>query len=513
MPIEATANVPLASDAPATSGRSDSTAMTSGPPPHGYANISRATHRMATPSLRIFDLAALTMALFFTVVSYFLREGNGGFASFLRLRISVRNLFFECAVLALWRCIFWVCGLYQAHLNRRMTTFFWKVPFVVLTCTVALIPFFILRDSDHELRRTCFVFWSVGTALMLGGRGIIYSYEQHIHPAFRRRRTVLICGTGLRARALAMDLPHHRNFKYQLIGFIDSDPQPHCFRVAPVLGTVDELEGILMRQPIDEVIISLPVKSRFTEIEHIVDICGRAGIQTQYSLDIFTTDVAKNRMVDSAQGDRVVLQMVAQDHRLYLKSTIDWIAAAVGLLLLSPVFLLIALLIKLTSPGPVFFVQQRFGLGKRNFGMIKFRSMVVDAEARQAELEHLNENSGPTFKIRNDPRMTPFGAFLRKTSLDELPQLINVLTGDMSLVGPRPLPTRDVDRFSQAWLMRRFSVKPGITGLWQVSGRSNTDFDAAIKLDLRYIDHWSMVMDIQILARTLGVVLRRYGAY
>ena len=169
--------------------------------------------------------------------------------------------------------------------------------------------------------------------------------------------------------------------------------------------------------------------------------------------------------------------------------------------------------IKMGSKGPVFFVQRRFGLGKRMFGMIKFRSMVVDAEARQSDIEHMNENSGPIFKIRRDPRITRFGSILRRTSLDELPQLINVLLGDMSLVGPRPLPLRDVQLFSEPWLMRRFSVKPGITGLWQVSGRSNTDFSQAIKLDLRYIDHWSLLMDMEILLRTFSAVFRGDGAY
>jgi exopolysaccharide biosynthesis polyprenyl glycosylphosphotransferase len=205
--------------------------------------------------------------------------------------------------------------------------------------------------------------------------------------------------------------------------------------------------------------------------------------------------------------------MVHVDHRIVLKSYFDRMGATLGLILLAPLFVLIGLIIKFTSPGPVFFVQQRYGLGKRKFGMIKFRTMVVDAEAKQAELEHLNQISGPTFKIKDDPRVTKFGLFLRRSSLDELPQLINVLKGDMSLVGPRPLPSRDVARFSEAWLMRRFSVKPGMTGLWQVSGRSNMDFDNSIKLDLRYIDKWSLGLDIKIMLRTFAAVARGRGAY
>ena len=168
-----------------------------------------------------------------------------------------------------------------------------------------------------------------------------------------------------------------------------------------------------------------------------------------------------------------------------------------GFFSLSPVLMAAgAVAIATTSEGPVFFVQQRYGLNKRRFSMLKFRTMRADAEQAQAQIEHLNEAAGPIFKIKEDPRITPVGKFLRKTSIDELPQLLNVLRGDMSLVGPRPMSTRDVSRFSEAWLMRRFSVKPGITGLWQVSGRSNTSFDRWIELDLKYIDDWSLALDL-----------------
>jgi lipopolysaccharide/colanic/teichoic acid biosynthesis glycosyltransferase len=169
-------------------------------------------------------------------------------------------------------------------------------------------------------------------------------------------------------------------------------------------------------------------------------------------------------------------------------------------------------LILLTSPGPVLFTQKRVGLHKRDFLVYKFRTMVVGAEKRQKEIEHLNEVSGPVFKIKNDPRITTVGKFLRKTSIDELPQLINVLKGDMSLVGPRPLPIRDYAGFSEDWQRRRFSVRPGITCLWQVSGRSQISFDKWMELDLQYIDKWSLWLDLQILLRTIPAVLKGEGA-
>jgi lipopolysaccharide/colanic/teichoic acid biosynthesis glycosyltransferase len=176
------------------------------------------------------------------------------------------------------------------------------------------------------------------------------------------------------------------------------------------------------------------------------------------------------------------------------------------------VLLITAILIKLTSTGPVLFVQKRLGFNKRRFDVYKFRTMAVDAEKRMKEVEHLNEVSGPVFKIKNDPRVTPVGGFLRKTSIDELPQLLNVLKGDMSLVGPRPLPVRDYEGFNKDWQRRRFSVRPGITCLWQINGRSSIPFEQWMELDLQYIDKWSLWLDLEILLRTIPAVLKGSGA-
>jgi exopolysaccharide biosynthesis polyprenyl glycosylphosphotransferase len=191
---------------------------------------------------------------------------------------------------------------------------------------------------------------------------------------------------------------------------------------------------------------------------------------------------------------------------------LDFSLALIALIVISPVMLLAAALIKLTSPGPVFFTQKRIGRNKRKFTIYKFRSMTVDAEAKIRQLEHLNEVTGPVFKIKDDPRITPVGRFLRKTSIDELPQLFNVLKGDMSLVGPRPLPIRDYEGFNEDWHRRRFSVRPGITCLWQVNGRSSVAFEKWMELDMQYIDKWSLWLDLKILARTIPAVLKGFGA-
>lgn len=197
---------------------------------------------------------------------------------------------------------------------------------------------------------------------------------------------------------------------------------------------------------------------------------------------------------------------------MVIKRATDIVISSLAWLLFSPVFFLTALLIKVTSPGPVFFIQERVGLSKRRFRLYKFRTMLSDAEERLAELEAWNEAKGPVFKIRNDPRITPIGRYLRKTSIDELPQLWNILNGDMSLVGPRPLPVRDFKGFNKDWHRRRFSARPGITCLWQVNGRSNTSFDKWMKLDMEYIDNWSLALDLKILLKTIPAVLKGSGA-
>jgi exopolysaccharide biosynthesis polyprenyl glycosylphosphotransferase len=194
------------------------------------------------------------------------------------------------------------------------------------------------------------------------------------------------------------------------------------------------------------------------------------------------------------------------------KRMLDILVSSLLLVILAPVFLVVAVLIKLDSTGQIFFVQDRVGLNKRRFQMFKFRTMVGNAAEKQSELESLNEADGPVFKIKNDPRITRLGKYLRKASIDELPQLLNVLKGDMSLVGPRPLPIRDYQGFDQDWVRRRFSVRPGITCLWQVNGRSSLSFKEWMELDLHYIDHWSFWLDVKLIAKTIPAVLKGAGA-
>jgi exopolysaccharide biosynthesis polyprenyl glycosylphosphotransferase len=258
--------------------------------------------------------------------------------------------------------------------------------------------------------------------------------------------------------------------------------------------------------------VGLPVKSHYREIQNTIRVCERIGVKLMYGADIFGTELARPCVATPGMSARIELQVVAEGPAVFVKRLIDIVGAAVLLVVLSPLMLIAALAVKLTSEGPIIFSQERCGLNRRRFRMLKFRTMVVNAEQLQAALESQNEVQGAAFKIARDPRITPIGRILRRTSIDELPQLINVLRGDMSLIGPRPLPNRDVSRFTRTTDMRRFSVRPGCTGLWQVSGRARLIFDEWIRLDLHYIDNWSLLLDFRILARTIPAVIRGEGA-
>ena len=269
-----------------------------------------------------------------------------------------------------------------------------------------------------------------------------------------------------------------------------------------------------MRQVIDEVVIALPVKSCYQQIQHAIGVCERAGVQSKYGADLFESTVAFPRY--DAQGDRafVAMQVAPDGYRLVIKRAIDIVGAVVGLYRGHAAVADCGSRDQAyESPGPIVYAQNRCGLNKRPFRMYKFRSMVEDAEQLQTSLEERNEASGPVFKIEDDPRITPLGRLLRKSSLDELPQLWNVLRGEMSLVGPRPLPRRDVDRITRPSDMRRFSMRPGLTCLWQVQGRSTLDFERWVELDLEYIDNWSLGLDFRILVQDDSGRVERQGRH
>jgi exopolysaccharide biosynthesis polyprenyl glycosylphosphotransferase len=332
----------------------------------------------------------------------------------------------------------------------------------------------------------------------------------------RARRVVcrvIMVGSGPRAAAMWAELRGHPRVPCELVGIFDTEnAAPHGAFADRSVAPLAELERALMHTVVDQVVIALPVRSCYAEIEQTIRICERAGVQSSVPADVFRPTLAQPRFERTGNVHVVAMHVVPGDWQVAVKRGLDLVGALVGLVLLAPVYAVIAIAVKVSSPGAVIFAQERYGLHKRRFRMLKFRTMVSDAEQRQADLEQLNEAVGPVFKIKDDPRVTRVGRFLRRSSLDELPQLWNVLRGDMSLVGPRPLPLRDVGRFDEPWLMRRFSVQPGITCLWQISGRSSLGFEDWIRLDLQYIDNWSLALDARILMRTFPAVFKGVGA-
>ena len=297
-----------------------------------------------------------------------------------------------------------------------------------------------------------------------------------------------------------------------VMGFIDVDDSHSQYLPGDYLGSTDRLEELLMRNPIDMVYLALPLRSQYATVQEVIWTCERMGVEYSLPIDIFESNRDRFWRPSMQDAKAFVCRMVLEDYRMLVKRVLDVSLALILLCALALPMAAIALAIKLTSPGPVFFIQERFGRNRHRFRMYKFRSMVRNAEELFAQIEHQNEISGPIFKMKRDPRVTRLGCILRKLSLDELPQLFNVLKGDMSLVGPRPMSLRDVSLLSEAWPMRRFSVTPGMTGLWQVSGRSNTNFDTWITLDLQYIDKWSLALDFKILLRTIPLVISGTGA-
>lgn len=252
----------------------------------------------------------------------------------------------------------------------------------------------------------------------------------------------------------------------------------------------------------------------FGQVEQVIQVCELEGVEAWLIADFFKTQVSRTS-VDDLFGRPVLVFRSAPDSNweMVAKHVVDFLGATVLLSMLAIPLLIVALLVRVTSPGPVLFRQQRSGLNGRPFTMYKFRSMVTNAEQLKHELAAMNEMSGPVFKVTNDPRVTALGRFLRKTSIDELPQLLNVLKGEMSLVGPRPLPVDETKRFDDIAHRRRLSVKPGLTCLWQISGRSEVkSFNDWVRLDLEYIDNWTFWLDIKILWQTIPVVLLRKGA-
>jgi exopolysaccharide biosynthesis polyprenyl glycosylphosphotransferase len=458
---------------------------------------------------RLSDMVIALVALIGAFVVTNVGRMPQGFAEFLALRLTVKNLLLLLAFAAVWRVICSVSGLYRWNLVRRRRDEAARVLLAsALGGAVALV--FAAISVTGAFRVSTVITSLIGTAAaMLLVRRSLHGV---INVDGEARHNVLIVGTGPRALLLARELetldPYSR-----IVGYVDAaSPSADSELRRRYLGDLEDLEHIMLQHDVDQVYVALPMRSHYGEIEAALRVCERTGVPAKWLADFFDSARGRRRYEVSERFSVISITGEADHDRLLLKRLVDVLGATAGLVLLSPVLVCAALAIKLTSRGPVFYAQDRYGLYRRRFRMYKLRTMVQDADGLQSSLEHLNEATGAVFKIKQDPRITPVGRFLRRTSIDEIPQLVNVLRGEMSLVGPRPLPLRDVGRFTEAALVRRFSVRPGLTGLWQISGRSELSFERWMELDLQYIDQWSLGLDLMIIARTIPAVLKATGA-
>lgn len=468
-------------------------------------------------TMMIFDLIVMIAAIGIATWAVYNVSGaasNISFDGFLSIRVKVSNVLLIAVALLSWHVIFNALRLYQ---SRRLSTnlvIVRDIAIATLLCTLVL--FLASRLFDIALVNAYFltVFWLTSTLFLVVSRLTLRSVLQKIRLSGRNLRHVAVVGTNARAREYVEMIESSPDLGYRFIGFIDDSDDETRPEALPIVADYTYFAEFLRETIVDEIVVFSPLRSQYDQIARVVEVAEAQGIILRFGINPFALKIGRS-VVDHV-GDTAV--STVQTGSMYgspslgAKTLLDFLIAGTVLLVLAPLLAVVALLIKYESPGPVLFMQQRLGVNKRLFKIYKFRTMREDAEQMQADLEQLNELDGPAFKMKNDPRITPLGKWLRKTSIDELPQLFNVLKGDMSLVGPRPLPVRDFKGFENDIHRRRFSVKPGITCLWQISGRSNIGFEQWMELDMNYIDDWSLWLDLKILLKTIPAVITRTGA-
>jgi exopolysaccharide biosynthesis polyprenyl glycosylphosphotransferase len=419
-------------------------------------------------------------------------------------------------VLILWSVLLFTYHSYHSHrtipLLREALTAIRVVFFgnAILATLAYLIPL-------RQLSRAWFVLFGVLAALLLVLEKIVVRIiARYVRAKGLNYRTILIVGTGRRAIEVARTIEGHKYWGYKLLGFVsDGHRLSNGWARFRVYGTVPDLrrllEGGQFAEPIDEIVFAV-TRKKLDAMKQIFLMCEELGIRARVAMNFFPNRVARIELEELEGIPFLTFTTTpSNESQLALKRLLDIAVSMVLLTLSLPAIAIAALAIKLSSPGSVLFRQERMGLNGRLFMLFKFRTMFEDAHERRGEVTHLNQMTGPVFKAKSDPRITAVGRVLRKFSLDELPQLWNVLKGDMSLVGPRPPIPEEVAAYHR-WHRRRLSMKPGLTCLWQVSGRNNVDFDRWMQMDLQYIDNWSPSLDLKILLRTIPAVLSGRGA-
>jgi exopolysaccharide biosynthesis polyprenyl glycosylphosphotransferase len=475
--------------------------------------------RLLTSASKVFDLVLLVVAFGVATLPRLASGGPVSFAQFLELRIKLENLVIFSGLLWIWHFIFSMLRLYGSkRMVGRRAEAIDVIKATSLSALVLAAASFLLRfrmvTSGFVL-----IFWGFSTCVAVASRVALRTYLRRLRVHGRDSRNMLIVGSNRRAIQFAKTIQSKPELGYRILGFADDEwagSEDLRNNGWSLVCNLDNLRTFLRVNVVDEVVIAVPLRSFHNDASEIAAMCELQGIMLHVLSDLFNLKT-RAPLAEEFEGSPLITHSagIEEGWPMVIKRVVDFSLSLILLIILAPLLLATAILIKLTSPGPVFFVQKRIGFNKRIFAIYKFRTMVLGAENKLQDIEHLNEVSGPVFKIKNDPRFTSIGRFLRKTSIDELPQFFNVLSGDMSLVGPRPLQLRDYELFTEAgedWQRCRFSVRPGITCLWQVHGRSSLPFHKWMELDLQYVRTWSLWLDLQILARTIPAVLRGSGA-
>ena len=402
---------------------------------------------------------------------------------------------------------FRILGLYESFRLRSLVDEIRLITQAVAwTGLIDVLLIFALKFK-YVSRLFLFTFFLLALIVVIALRMAARSVLRKVRKTGYNYRHILIVGTGSESRAITQAIEQNKHWGLNILGYVKDSESNGEVADNAVLGSVEDIPDIVQNKVVDGVIFTTRPE-RLSAMRGVFQFCRKVGTPLYYA-PLFFDDLANQITLERIAGVDLIAFSTkgCQAHQLILKRGLDLILSSTLLALFAPGMLLAATLIRSTSRGPVLFKQKRVGVNGREFTLLKFRTMVVDAEQRKKGLVHLNEMDGPVFKIRSDPRTTSIGRVLRRTSLDELPQLFNVLQGQMSIVGPRPPLAEEVRQYKD-WQRRRLSVKPGLTCLWQVSGRNQIQFEKWMELDLEYIDNWSWWLDLKIMARTVPALLR-----
>ncbi|HLJ69656.1 MAG TPA: sugar transferase [Chloroflexota bacterium] len=405
-------------------------------------------------------------------------------------------------------------GAYRFRLSRdtvdEVSTMFSTVTIAV---SIVVVISALLHSWEYSRAVIAYV-WLLSIVALTSGRVVFRGVQGWLHRKGWGVSRVLVVGGSDIGKMVMQSMMSRRDLGYQPAGFVyeDGAGQQRDFGRFPALGSVADVPHLLDSGSVDEVVVALPA-SEHDQVLTILQLCEHHGIGLKLIPDLFEMSLSRVN-VDGIAGVPLldVRESALRPFSRAVKRAMDIVVATLGLLATLPIVLVVGLLIRLESPGPAFVLQERVGLSGKRFRCVKLRSMAVDAESMRPSLAKLNEMDGPVFKIRADPRRTKVGRRIRRWSVDELPNFWNVLRGDMSIVGPRPALPQEVDAYDD-WHRRRLEVKPGMTGVWQVSGRSDLPFDEMLLMDIYYVDNWSISLDIRIMLRTVLAVLGRKGAY